>query len=158
MNKVAVFPGTFDPFTNGHLDIVKRGLLLFDKIIIGIGINSSKQSMFSLDQRMFSIGKVFRDAPEVSVEQYQGLTVDFCNQAGAKFLLRGLRNSVDFEFEKTISQMNRRVHHNIETVFIMTAPEFAAINSTIIREIIKNGGDASEFVPEGISLSADSTD
>jgi len=155
MNNIAVFPGTFDPFTNGHLDIVKRGLLLFDKIIIGIGINSSKQSMFSLDQRMFSIGKVFDDTPEVSVKQYQGLTVDFCNQVGAKFLLRGLRNSFDFEFEKTISQMNRKVHNKIETVFIMTAPEFAAINSTIVREIIKHGGDASEFVPEGISLSSD---
>ena len=96
MNKVAVFPGTFDPFTNGHLDIVKRGLLLFDEIIIGIGKNTSKQSMFSLDQRMFSIGKVFEDTPEVSVQQYQGLTVDFCNQSRAQFLLRGLRNSVDF--------------------------------------------------------------
>ena len=111
--------------------------------------------MFSLDQRMFSIGKVFDDTPEVSVKQYQGLTVDFCNQVGAKFLLRGLRNSFDFEFEKNISQMNRKVHNKIETVFIMTAPEFAAINSTIVREIIKHGGDASEFVPEGISLSSD---
>jgi len=155
MNNTAVFPGTFDPFTNGHLDIIQRGLVLFDHIVIGIGLNSSKKSMFSIDQRMMSIKKVFESTSEVSVEQYQGLTVDFCNKVGAKFLLRGLRNTIDFEFEKTISQMNRKVNDKIETVFIITAPEFAATKSTIVREILHSGGDASKFVPEGISLSFD---
>ncbi|HIA37057.1 MAG TPA: pantetheine-phosphate adenylyltransferase [Flavobacteriales bacterium] len=155
MKRIAVFPGSFDPITIGHLDVVRRGLLLFDQIIIGIGNNSAKKSLFSLEQRMASIGKIFEDNPNVSVEQYQGLTIDFCIQAGANSILRGLRNSVDFEFEKSISQMNRKMHHKVETVFIMSAPEFTAINSTIIREIIRNGGDASEFVPKGISLSVD---
>lgn len=155
MNRIAVFPGSFDPFTNGHLDIVRRGLLIFDQIVIGIGNNSAKKSLFSMELRMASIGKMFEDNPNVSVEQYQGLTIDFCIQVGASSILRGLRNSVDFEFEKSISQMNRKMHHKVETVFIMTAPEFAAVNSTIVREIIRNGGDASEFVPKEISLSVD---
>ncbi len=155
MNRKAVFAGSFDPFTNGHLDIVKRGLLLFDEIVIGIGNNSTKQYLFSLEQRMTSIGKMFEDTPEVIVEQYHGLTVDFCHQVGSNYILRGLRNSIDFEFEKAISQMNRKMHHNVETIFIISAPEFAAINSTIVREIIRNGGDVSEFVPEKLGLSLD---
>ena len=155
MSRTALFPGSFDPITIGHVDIVNRALSVFDKIVIGIGVNSSKQPLFPLDKRKAWIGKVFEDESKISIEQYQGLTVDFCNKIGANFILRGLRTSADFEFEKGIAQMNRSMYPDIETVFILSSPEFSAINSTIVRDIIKNGGEASKFVPVGINLSLD---
>jgi len=155
MNKTALFPGSFDPVTIGHVDIVNRALSIFDNIVIGIGVNSSKQSLYTLDRRLESLGKIFDGESKVTVEQYQGLTVDFCNKLGAKFILRGLRTSADFEFERTIAQMNKSMYGDIETVFILSTPELSAINSTIVRDIIKNGGEASKFVPAGIDLSLD---
>jgi pantetheine-phosphate adenylyltransferase len=153
MNRTALFPGSFDPVTIGHVDIVNRSLSLFDNIVIGIGVNSSKKSMYSTEKRKEWLGKVFEDKEKVSVEQYEGLTVDFCNEIGAKFILRGLRTSADFEFERAIAQMNRSMHGDIETVFVLSSPGLSAVNSTIVREIIKNGGEASKFVPAGIDLS-----
>ncbi|MBL4754149.1 MAG: pantetheine-phosphate adenylyltransferase [Flavobacteriales bacterium] len=155
MNKTAIFPGSFDPITMGHFDIINRALCLFDNIVVGVGVNSAKQSLYSLERRMDWIGKVFEHEPKVSVETYEGLTVDFCNKIGAKFILRGLRTSADFEYERVIAQMNRSMYGEIETVFILSAPELLAVNSTIVREIIKNGGEASKFVPAGIDLSLD---
>lgn len=153
MNRTALFPGSFDPVTIGHVDIVNRSLSLFDNIVIGIGVNSSKKSLYSIEKRKEWLGKVFEDKEKVSVKQYEGLTVDFCNEIGAKFILRGLRTSADFEFERAIAQMNRSMHGDIETVFILSSPALSAVNSTIVREIIKNGGEASKFVPAGIDLS-----
>jgi pantetheine-phosphate adenylyltransferase len=153
MNRTALFPGSFDPVTIGHVDIVNRSLSLFDNIVIGIGVNSSKKSLYSIEKRKEWLGKVFEDKEKVSVKQYEGLTVDFCNEIGAKFILRGLRTSADFEFERAIAQMNRSMHGDIETVFILSSPGLSAVNSTIVREIIKNGGEASKFVPAGIDLS-----
>jgi len=155
MNRIALFPGSFDPVTIGHVDIVNRSLSMFDNIVIGIGVNSTKNSLYSIEKRAEWLGKVFAAEAKVSVEQYKGLTVDFCNEIGAKFILRGLRTSADFEFERGIAQMNRSMHGDIETVFILSAVELSAVNSTIVREIIKNGGDASKFVPAGIDLSLD---
>jgi len=155
MNKTAIFPGSFDPITIGHLDLINRSLSVFDNIVIGIGVNSAKQSLYSLERRTDWIGKVFENEPKVSVETYEGLTVDFCNKIGAKFILRGLRTSADFEYERIIAQMNRSMYGEIETIFILSAPELSAVNSTIVREIIKNGGEASKFVPAGIDLSLD---
>lgn len=153
MNRTALFPGSFDPVTLGHVDIVHRALSIFDNIVIGIGVNSSKKSLYSTETRQKWLGKVFEDKASISIEQYEGLTVDFCNSIGAKFILRGLRTSADFEYERAIAQMNRSMHGDIETVFILSSPELSAINSTIVREIIKNGGEASKFVPAGIDLS-----
>jgi pantetheine-phosphate adenylyltransferase len=153
MNRTALFPGSFDPVTIGHVDIVKRSLSLFDNIVIGIGVNSSKTTLYAIEKRKEWLSKVFEGQEKVRVEQYEGLTVDFCNEIGAKFILRGLRTSADFEFERSIAQMNRSMHGDIETVFILSSPGLSAVNSTIVREIIKNGGEASKFVPAGIDLS-----
>lgn len=149
--RIAVFPGSFDPFTIGHEALVKRTLDLFDEIIIAVGYNSTKNYMFSVEQRTQWIKNVFVKNPRVKVENFTGLTVDFCKQKGAGFLIRGVRTSTDFEFEKAIAQMNRAIS-DIETVFIMPLPEHSAINSTIIRDIIRNNGDASMFVPKGVDL------
>lgn len=152
MNRTALFPGSFDPVTVGHEDIVKRALSFFDNIVIGIGVNSTKKCLYSLDRRVEMLGKVFEGEINVSIKEYKGLTVDFCNEIGAKFILRGLRSSTDFEYESSIAQMNRVMHGDIETVFILSSPEYSAVNSTIVREIIKNGGEASKFVPAGVNL------
>ena len=153
MNRIALFPGSFDPVTIGHVDIVNRSLSLFDNIVIGIGVNSSKKTLYTTEKRKEWLGKVFAGKEQVSVEQYTGLTVDFCREIGAKFILRGLRTSADFEFERSIAQMNRSMQEDIETVFILSSPGLSAVNSSIVREIIKNGGEASKFVPAGIDLS-----
>lgn len=150
--KIAVFPGSFDPITTGHEDIVRRGLPMFDEIIIAIGINSEKKYMFPLEKRVESIKYTFKDVSNVRVETYNGLTIDFCKKMNAGYLLRGLRNPADFEFEKAIAQMNRAMAPGIETVFIITAPEFSAVSSTIVRDIIRHNGDATPFVPKGIKL------
>jgi len=148
MQKIAVFPGSFDPFTKGHENVISRALPLFDKIIIAIGHNSEKKSFFTLDQRLKMIGKLYQDEPRVVLDYYEGLTVDYCKKAGAQYLLRGLRTAADFEYERAIAQINRKMNPGVETVFILAVPEFTPVNSTIIREILKYGGDASQFLPD----------
>jgi len=151
--KIALFPGSFDPFTIGHQNIILRAIPLFDEIVIGIGYNSEKSnSFFSLEQRTKWIENVFNEYPQVSVKAYQGLTVDFCKEIGAKFILRGVRNSNDYEFEKSIAQMNTQIAEGIETIILFTAPEHSAVTSTIVRDIFRHGGNASQFVPDQINL------
>ena len=152
MKKVAVFPGSFDPFTIGHEAIVKRALSLFDEIIIAVGANALKKSYFSLETRKKMISLVFADEPKVKVAHYEGLTVDYCKKYGIGYLLRGLRTAADFEFERAIAQTNKVLAPGIESVFLLTVPEHSHINSTIVRDIIKSGGDASVFVPAAIDL------
>ncbi len=153
MNKrIAIFPGSFDPITKGHENILLRALPLFDEIIIAIGKNSSKQNYFSLEQRETWIRQVFANEPKVNIETYTGLTIDFCKKRNAKYILRGLRTSADFEFEKAIAQNNKVMAPDIETIFILPVSELSAINSTIVRDIIRNGGDAAPFVPKGIDV------
>jgi|SRR5690606_9560527 len=148
MKKIAVFPGSFDPYTNGHHDIVMRSLNLFDEIIIGIGYNSSKQNRyFDIDTMVAKIEEVYKDVPEVSVIVYNELTSTLAKKCGAGFLIRGLRNTTDFEYENTISQMNRYLNEGLETVFLITSPEFASISSTIIREVHRYGGSVNAFLP-----------
>jgi pantetheine-phosphate adenylyltransferase len=155
MTKIAVFPGSFDPITKGHVALVERALPLFDKIIIAIGNNSQKNYLFNLQKRKEWLQEVFKNLPNVSIASYSGLTIEFCKAQEANYILRGLRNSNDFEFEKNIAQMNYSMNNNIETIFLITQPELSAINSSIIRDIIKNKGNASEFVPDVINLYED---
>lgn len=150
--KIAVFPGSFDPITTGHIDIVHRALPLFDKIILAIGINSVKTSLFKLEQRLEWLETVFKDYDKVEIGQFEGLTVHYCQKVGANYLLRGLRNASDFDYEKTISQLNNIVGKNIDTVFFISKPEFSHISSTIVREIIKGKGDTSSFLPPQIKV------
>jgi pantetheine-phosphate adenylyltransferase len=152
MKKIAVFPGSFDPFTIGHEAIVRRALNLFDEIIIAVGANTLKKSFYPLETRKEMISKTFRNEPRVRVDHYVGLTVDFCKKNGATYLLRGLRTSADFEFERAIGQVNKSMASGIESVFLLTAPEHSFINSTIVRDIIQNGGDATKFVPAAINI------
>lgn len=148
MKKVALFPGSFDPYTNGHHDIVLRGLDLFDEIVIGIGYNSSKKSRyFDIDQMIEKINGVYKDIPQVSVVVYNELTSSLAKKHQANFLLRGLRNTTDFEYENTISQMNRYLNEDLETVFLITSPQYAAVSSTVIREVHRYGGSVSDFLP-----------
>ena len=150
--RLAVFPGSFDPITNGHIDLVERAVPLFDKIIVAVGINNQKTALFSLEQRMTWLEKSFEHQPTVSIDTFEGLTVNYCKKVGANFLLRGLRQSSDFDYEKTISQINNIIGDNIETIFLISKPEYSHISSTIVREIIKGNGDVSKFVPEFIAL------
>lgn len=150
--KKAIFPGSFDPITTGHEALVLRGLELFDEIIVAIGTNASKKYLYSMEERVQFIKDTFKDHPNVSVQTYKGLTIDFCEASDADFMLRGLRNSSDFTFEKSISQVNRTLNKNIETVFLITSPELSAINSSIVRDIIVNKGDATPFLPKNVSL------
>jgi len=152
MKRTAVFPGSFDPFTIGHEGIVRRALSLFDDIIIAVGANALKKSYYSLEVRKDMIGRVFKDEPRISVDHYEGLTVDYCRRMGAGYLLRGLRTAADFEFERAIAQVNRTLEPSVESVFLLTIPEHASVNSTIVRDIIRSGGDASQFVPAAIDL------
>lgn len=145
--KRAVFPGSFDPLTLGHQDIVERGATIFDEIIVGIGYNAEKSHMFSIEQRKEFIAQCFQDNPKVKVMDYQGLTIDFCKSVGANYLLRGVRNNGDFEFEKAIARTNRELS-NIETVFLLTSIQTSFISSSIVREIIRNKGDYKRFVPD----------
>jgi pantetheine-phosphate adenylyltransferase len=150
--KVALFPGSFDPITLGHVDVIKRALPLFDKIVVAIGINANKKYMFSLEQRMGWIKESFAEESKIEVVTYEGLTIDFARTVGAKFLLRGLRNPADFEFEKAISRANQKMVNDIETVFLLTSPETSFISSSIVRDVITNAGDYSLFVPEGVKV------
>jgi len=152
MNRKAVFPGSFDPFTKGHESIVNRALPLFDKIIIAVGYNSSKKTYISLENRKKIIQDVFRGIEKIEVTHYEGLTVDFCKNAGASYLLRGLRTAADFEYERAIGQINKAMRPEIESVFLLTAPEYTPVNSTIVRDILLHGGDASKFLPESIDI------
>ena len=154
MNKIALFPGSFDPFTIGHESIVRRAMPLFDKIIISIGFNTKKLGYFPLEQRVEWINSVFTNDDQVEVEIFEGLTVDFCLKKSAKYILRGLRTSSDFEYERMIGQMNRSMHPDIETVFLLTQPEHTHVASTVVRDIIMHGGDASMFLPKGIKISS----
>lgn len=148
--KIAVFPGSFDPITIGHVALVKRALPLFDKIVIAVGINTSKKYLYSLDERTAHLNAVFANEEKVEVDTYEGLTAHYCTKVKSRYLLRGLRNSSDFDYEKTISQLNNIVGDGIETMFLISQPEVSHISSTIVREIIKGGGDVSPFVPEEI--------
>ena len=145
----AVFPGSFDPITNGHYDIIKRGISLFDEVVVAIGINADKKYMFSLEDRKKFIEETFKDEPKVSVITYEGLTIDLCRKLEAKFILRGLRNPADFEFEKAIAHTNRKLS-KIETVFLLTASNTSYISSSIVRDVIRNKGDYTVLVPESV--------
>ncbi|MBB1150347.1 MULTISPECIES: pantetheine-phosphate adenylyltransferase [unclassified Myroides] len=147
----AVLPGSFDPITNGHYDIIKRALPLFDEIIIAIGVNADKKYMFSLEERKAFIEKTFAGEPKIKVETYQGLTTDFCHQKQAQFILRGLRNPADFEFEKAIAHTNRFLT-KIETVFLLTAASTSFISSSIVRDVIRNNGEYTKLVPPPVRI------
>ncbi len=152
MKRIAVFPGSFDPITKGHEDIILRAIPLFDEIIVAIGTNSSKNYYYSLEKRLDMIRYTFRNEPKVKVETYLGMTVDYCKEVGATHLLRGLRTSADFEFERSIAHINQTLHPDIDTVFLLSLQEYSAINSTIVRDILSNGGDPQRFVPKGLDL------
>ncbi|WP_210517226.1 pantetheine-phosphate adenylyltransferase [Hymenobacter terricola] len=147
MARIALFPGSFDPFTNGHLDIVRRGVGLFDQVIVAIGTNSSKQRYLPVEQMQELIAQLFRDEPRVSVRTFKGLTAEFAREVGAAYLLRGLRNCPDFEYEKPIAYGNQHVNPGLETVFLLTSPILGAISSTIIRDIHRFGGNVDAFLP-----------
>ena len=148
MQRICLFPGTFDPVTLGHVDIINRAIPLFDKIIVGIGLNAAKDPMFTADQRMGWINKIYKNEKRVEGTVYEGLTVDFCKKIGAKFILRGIRYVSDFEYEKTIADANRTLDKSIETIFLTGEPKYTSVASTIVRDIIRNGGDATHFLPE----------
>ncbi|SDM92869.1 pantetheine-phosphate adenylyltransferase [Kriegella aquimaris] len=147
----AVFPGSFDPITLGHFDIIQRGITLFDELIIAIGINADKKYMFTLEERMGFIEKAFEGEPKITVKTYKGLTIDFCRQTNSNFILRGLRNPGDFEFEKAIAHTNRKLSE-IETVFLLTSSGKSYISSSIVRDVIRNGGDYTELVPDSVKV------
>ncbi len=147
MNKIAVFPGSFDPFTNGHKNIVDRCIPLFDKIVVAIGVNTTKSHLFSVEQRVEAIRKTFANSENVRVETFRGLTAEYCRSIGARWIVRGLRNSIDFEYEQSIASMNKALNPEIETIFLFTDPALQPISSTIVREIHRSGGDISQFVP-----------
>jgi pantetheine-phosphate adenylyltransferase len=148
--RVAVFPGSFDPIHIGHVDIIQRALPLFDQIIIGIGVNSQKKYLFPVETRKSWIEEIFSNEKKTCVITYQGLTIDFCKQHHANFILRGLRTSADFEFERAIAQMNQALHRDIETVFLIANPSLSMISSSIVRDILLHRGDVAQFVPEEI--------
>lgn len=152
MKKIALFPGSFDPITKGHVAVIQRAIPLFDQLHVAIGINTSKNAMFSMEQRLQWIQQIFKNEKKVQVLSYEGLTIDICKKLEANFILRGLRSAVDFEYERSIAHMNKDMAPQIETIFMLTDPQYAAVNSRIVREIIKNKGDVSMFVPEEVKF------
>lgn len=150
MQRICLFPGTFDPLTLGHVDIIDRSLPLFDKLIVGIGLNSSKSVMFSAEQRLQWIREIYKGESKVEGAVYEGLTVNFCKTIGARFIIRGIRYVSDFEYEKTIADANRTLDKSIETIFLTGEPKYTSVASTIVRDIIRNGGDASPFLPAAV--------
>ena len=150
--KRALFPGSFDPFTIGHESIVRRALPLFDEILIAVGNNTSKKNHFSIEKRIGWVKDVFEGEPKIKVNIYEGLTIEYCIKVQADYILRGLRTAADFEYERAIAQMNRSMHPEIESVFLLTQPEYAHVASTIVRDIIIHGGDASKFLPKKIKI------
>lgn len=146
--KIALFPGSFDPITIAHVDILKRALPLFDKIVVGIGLNSSKQSFLSAEKREEIVKTVFADTENVEVQLYEGLTVDFCKKINANYMVRGIRSVGDFEYERAIAQINQTMMPEMETIFILSKPEYSAISSTIVRDILRNHGDITPFLPK----------
>lgn len=152
MNKIAVFPGSFDPFTVGHEALVKRALPLFDKVIIAVGENAEKKNLFSIEMRTKMISKVFEGENRVEITRFNGLTVDFCRSHNAHYIIRGLRTAADFEYERAMGHMNWKMAPEIDTIFLLTSTDHTPVNSTIVREIIRYGGDASMFVPSSIDI------
>ncbi len=148
--RIAVFPGTFDPITRGHEDIVRRAADIFDRVIIAMGRNTKKQSLFPLEERLAWIREIFKDDPRIEVDTYDELTVEYCRRKGANFIVRGLRTSGDFEYEAHLAQVNRKLDSSIETIFIITSPELSNISSTVVRDIIIYGGDYTPFVPPAV--------
>lgn len=152
MKKNALFPGSFDPITLGHVDIVKRALPLFDEVVIAIGINTQKKYLFPLEQRIGWIQDIFKDEPKVKVESYSGLTINYCKQRNINYIIRGIRSSADFEYEKTIAQLNHMMMPELDTFLILSKPELSAISSTIVREIIIGNGDTDKFLPKEVII------
>ena len=150
--KVAIFPGSFDPFTTGHESIVVRALPLFDKIIIAIGTNSNKMGFLDIDERIELIEQVFKNETKIEVEAYQGLTVDYCKKVKAQYMLRGIRTAADFEYERGVAQMNKSMLPEVESVFLLTTAELTPVNSTIVRDILRHGGDVNQFLPKGADI------
>lgn len=150
--KIAVFPGSFDPFTVGHENIVLRALSIFDQIIVAIGIHSTKQPLLKIESRVKMVNYIFRHTERVNADSFGGLTVDYCRKVRATHMLRGIRTAADFEYERAIAQINKRMLPEVESVFLLTTPEHTPVNSTIIRDIIRNDGDPSQFIPEGINI------
>lgn len=153
MQRICLFPGTFDPVTLGHTDIIDRALPLFDELVIGIGINSSKVPMFSVEQRVEWIREIYKHEPRIKVASYEGLTVNFCKEIKARFILRGIRYVSDFEYEKAIADINRKMEHEVETIFLTCSPEYSTIASTLVRDVIRYKGDAAQFLPEVVANS-----
>lgn len=151
MQKICLFPGTFDPVTLGHTDIIDRALPLFDKLVIGIGRNINKVPMFSEQQRLEWVLDIYKGNPKVDAVIYEGLTVECCKQVGANFILRGIRYVNDFEYEKAIADMNRSLENNIETIFLTCLPQYTSVASTLVRDVLKNGGDVSRFLPDEVN-------
>jgi pantetheine-phosphate adenylyltransferase len=152
MKRIALFPGTFDPITVGHVNVLQRAIPLFDEIVIGIGNNSSKSTLFPLEQREKWIKEIFKDVATVKVASYEGLTVDFCKTIHANYILRGLRSMSDFDYEKNIAQMNKLVNENVESVFLMCDPAYTPISSSVVRDLIRNGGNAAPYLPAEIKF------
>lgn len=151
MERICLFPGTFDPITLGHIDILKRALPLFDHIVVGIGQNATKTPMFSTEQRIEWVNEIFRNEKKVTAVAYTGLTIQYCKKINARFILRGIRFVSDFEYEKTIADANRSLDRTIETVFLTGEPQYTSVASTIVRDILRNGGDASPFLPPEVN-------
>jgi pantetheine-phosphate adenylyltransferase len=150
MQRVCLFPGSFDPVTKGHIDIIERSVSLFDKLVIGVGINSNKQPMFTAEQRVGWIKEVFKHDSRIDVVSYEGLTVNFCREINAQYILRGVRYVSDFEYEKAIADMNRILESSVETIFLPCTPEYSTISSTLVRDVIRNGGKVDMFIPEAV--------
>src|SRR6266487_5909323 len=150
MNRICLFPGTFDPVTLGHTDIINRALPLFDKFVIGIGRNVNKEPMFSEEKRLAWLREIYKYEPKIEVLAYDGLTVECCKKIGANFVLRGIRYVNDFEYEKAIADMNRSLDHNVETIFLTCLPQYTSVASTLVRDVIRNRGDVTQFLPKEV--------